>query len=424
MKQIIKGNSMILQNPMPLENFGKYQKLFQPYFRRAAHHYQAHHSINKDAILIYSYFPNEIHCSGCNSECRSINIPVHSVSSIPSEVFFQSKFRDINCSQVTSINYGGIRVGYYCEKNNVLCTSDIAHDSTSENHIKAILIGMENAGLLHKLDHINGNQEVTLGTDPEMESLVDGKVIPGNHLPSINTLNKAYISSDGARNQRELRPDPSSDPEELVENIRDLIKISSFFGEELSVAGNIFSLGGHIHIGGASPSPELISVLDYFLLPFNAFSSAQRKASKYGKLGDYRFQPHGFEYRTPPSAWLLTPKLALMTLQLVKVLSEKIINNYDVTVSDSNDPEEYKQLILELGFSNDWVEEFVNEIQGVNENINKPLAVLWGVEVPTEYKAKKKYQPSVDSSYTQQRQVYSITNEEEEQSPDGVDVFS
>ena len=394
MKQIITKSSISVID-YGGESFSKYLKLFDKYFSHGMCHYNEDHITYENSISIYSFINNKP-CFKCNSKKRNINIPMLEKSFKPCQSFYDRM--SIGCGQSDNIFYDSTLIGMYCEKKNILSLSDISHSEEDSLHVYHIINTLEKEGILKIIKKEKSNNKITLGTDPEFESVICGDIILGNYLPRISTHNKIYISADAAGNQREIRPDPSDIPEELVENIKDLIKISSFFGEDLSVVGEKFSLGGHIHIGGTPPTDEIILILDYFLHPFNEFNSEQRKNSKYGKEGDYRYQPHGFEYRTPPSAWLLTPKIALMVLQLVKVAVEKIINGYPVEISNDHEIEEYKENLKSLGFDDEWVINFINEIKFVKENINTPLAKMWKVEIPKKYRSKKSYicEPEID----------------------------
>ncbi len=405
MRKTIRGNPITLQLDVTNEYFHEYLELFKKYFRQGAHHHCVQHSINKDAILIYSFFPSALDCHKCGQMPEVFSIPKINID-MNDAAFFEDRFRDIPCSRVHEIKYDSRRIGYYCKKNNIFCTTDIAHHSGNGEHLQAIFNAMEERGYLSPISK-KEKIAISLGTDPEMESLIDGEIVPGNTLPQMMTGEKIYISSDGARNQREIRPDPSTIPEELVENIRDLIKVSSFFGEDLSVLGKRFPLGGHIHIGGASPSSEVISALDYFLSPFNEFSSDERKRSKYGKKGDFRFQPHGFEYRTPPPAWLLTPKLALMTLYLTKSVVETLINGTDIEIDDDSALPIYRENLKQFGFSDAWIDDFLHEIEWAKANMHEPLAKLWGVDIPKEFKASKQYRFKPGPMYSTRSHVTS-----------------
>ena len=390
MKKLIMGTSMTCYRGAE-ENLDEYIEIFKEYFDNIAHHYLSKHYLDKNVILIYSHFPSRVQCRGCTHHRSDIFILNETNKNVP-EVFYDMRAGDIPCSRIDKINYSGRHIGYYCPTHNILCVGDIAHESGQENHVRNLIEGLERRGIFKRKDEIRKKQTVMLGADPEMETAVNGSMVSAFELPQMCTREKAYISHDGmTQPQRELRPDPANTPEELVENIRDLIKISSFFGEELTVVGKIAPLGGHIHIGNASPSKELTLVLDYFLSPLNEFNSELRVKSKYGKLGDVRAKPHGFEYRTPPAIWLLTPTLAKMVLEITKDVVEKIINGIDVEISDNLNIDEYKDNVEQLGFTREWVTQFIGEIAWAKSNINEPLAKTWGVDIPQEFKIKKLY---------------------------------
>ncbi len=391
MNKIVKGNRMNMHVGVDKEHLYDYIDIFSPYFKSACHHFQDYHTTKQDMILFYSYFPNEIDCEGCNNVPNNLIVTKKSPDKF-GDCFFECKRMDQPCARVEIIYYDSKLVGFYCRKNNLLSLSDMVHQKGNQKHLKTILDEMLKHGFISILEKNKEKTSITLGTDPEMESIIKGVTVPATRLMQLSNNEKVYLSHDGhTQPQRELRPDPSSSPEELVENIRDLIKISSFFGENLSVLGKYYPLGGHIHIGNATPSKELVLVLDYFLGPFEEFNSIERRKSKYGKPGDVRVKPHGFEYRTPPPAWLLTPTLALRTLQLTKIVVENIINNIDVVISDDMNYEEYKKNIQLLGFTKEWAEEFENEIRWARNHLFEPLAKTWGVEIPKEYQIKKEY---------------------------------
>lgn len=396
------------------EHLNDYALIIKRYFKNISHHMTLDHFMNKDAILIYSFFPMALDCSGCHQKSLKFNIPRVNGNVLPSS-FFEDKFRNIPCQNVHHILYDNSLIGVYCKKNNLFMTTDIAHEGGNEEHVEQIFDFMEDIGLIKRASYdIENRREIFLGADPETESSINGKIIASNMLPIFSTKDKSYLSHDGHHSpQRELRPDPSKDPQELVENLRDLIKISSFLGEDLTVWGNNIPLGGHIHIGGIGPSKEIIMILDYFLDPLNNFNTSVRKSSKYGKKGDFRPQPHGFEYRTPPSVWLLTPKLALMTLQLTKVAVETLINGTDIEIGEKFNYLEYKKNLKLLGFSEEWVDSFFNELKFAEENIKQPLAKLWDVEVPREHKIKKRYSSKFEQSLIPTREERIIENLDE-----------
>lgn len=154
----------------------------------------------------------------------------------------------------------------------------------------------------------------------------------------------------GQRNQyplAELRPKPSSEPQELLSNIYTcmLTAIKKINNRKIEwLAGGqplkSYPIGGHIHFSKVPLTMKLIRALDnYLTLPLFLLESetSLSRRPKYGFIGDYREQFHGgFEYRTPPS-WIVSPRIAIGVLSLAKVIASNHsqltwmpLNNYDI----------------------------------------------------------------------------------------------
>lgn len=156
--------------------------------------------------------------------------------------------------------------------------------------------------------------KITLGADPEFEELKT----PEEYSPVQSTLaasTREKIGRDGCGAQIEIRPDPATTPAMLLKNIQRLIRDCP----PMSTRGDRYPLGAHIHIGGILPTTDVIEMLDAFLGKVVKGSSGEARGS-YNVLSAVRSQPHGFEYRTPPSSWLDNPRIAYITLKLVHEL--------------------------------------------------------------------------------------------------------
>jgi hypothetical protein len=161
--------------------------------------------------------------------------------------------------------------------------------------------------------------------------------------------------------------------------------------------------------------------LDYFLYPLNALSGQIRKDSQYGKLGDFRYQPHGFEYRTPPAAWLLTPDLALKTLQLSKVVVESLLNGVEIIISERYGMDEYVENLSQFPICTDeWIKKYLDELEWASHNLDKSLSETWDVSIPKEFKAQKKYQYDPDSNLASPILIRSIPICDESENDDPV----
>lgn len=133
----------------------------------------------------------------------------------------------------------------------------------------------------------------------------------------------------------EIRPDPSSDPEQVVENIRDIMRdaILKVNSDKVQwLAGSMpfkgYSIGGHIHFSNVKLNSAITRALDnYLAVPLVLIeepSTAKQRRIRYGFLGDVRTQFHGgFEYRTLGS-WVLSPQIS----KAVLFLSQFIVKHY------------------------------------------------------------------------------------------------
>lgn len=180
---------------------------------------------------------------------------------------------------------------------------------------------------------------VRLGADPEFMIRRDGgQMVPASRFfPTEGGVGCDAIfirAPQGGitRPLAELRPPPSDSPDELVRSLHRLLVRAAelapyanlqFCAGSLPFAG--FPIGGHIHFSGLGRvSGQLLRALDtYLMIPLFLIedqATAHLRRPRYGFLGDYRPQPHGFEYRTPAS-WLISPRIARAALALAKVVA-------------------------------------------------------------------------------------------------------
>jgi hypothetical protein len=173
---------------------------------------------------------------------------------------------------------------------------------------------------------------VLLGGDPEFEVYADGILLPAYFFPIFEGLNSS-IGTDGNSAIAELRPAPTYRPEKYVENFTALAEKLAEQGILLSVKGDTYPLGGHIHVGSHNEYvvevlrdkvEEFIFVLDDFvgrvLLPTSGVARGE-----YAVLGAYELKDYGWEYRTPPSSIYADPEMVRITYKLVKGLVETLL---------------------------------------------------------------------------------------------------
>lgn len=86
------------------------------------------------------------------------------------------------------------------------------------------------------------------------------------------------------------------------------------------------SCGGHLHFSSVPPSAgpvkECVKRLDYVLGNFSVMVDPDPQAAKrrrvYGRAGEYRVKPYGFEYRTLSNFWLRSFPLTSMVFQVAR----------------------------------------------------------------------------------------------------------
>lgn len=184
-----------------------------------------------------------------------------------------------------------------------------------------------------KLSGLSRNQ-ITVGADPEFELLDkrSGQSINAHGIVSGGL--SGQIGLDGAGSQVEFRPLPSHSTRKLATNFfRLLRRFRNRYARHnysLSIRGNRFSLGGHIHFGlkdesnvnlSDSQLRTIVEVLDDFLgKPLRRLSGSARQGSGYNELGAWRRQNWGFEYRVPPANMWRCRELAEIVLKIAKRL--------------------------------------------------------------------------------------------------------
>ncbi len=218
-----------------------------------------------------------------------------------------------------------------------------------------------------------GDISITLGGDPEFEVYMDGELVPANRLSIFSSGGlSGSVGTDGVSCTAELRPSPACSPGEYLENFTALVKRVCRGGILLSVKGDTYALGGHIHVGSSNQYvvkllkdevKKFIEVLDDFvgrvLLP-----TSGRARGGYARLGAYELKRYGWEYRTPPSSFYADPKMVRITYKLVKGLVETLLQKGEISYETLDDgrarPEEYLRFLTKweaeyfLGFPERW----------------------------------------------------------------------
>ncbi|MFX3623583.1 MAG: YheC/YheD family protein [Ectobacillus sp.] len=177
-------------------------------------------------------------------------------------------------------------------------------------------------------------QPFTIGADVEFMLSCDGELLPASDIFPL----QGPIGCDERQIERdssdyalaELRPEPAESPQELFNNIKNLISQASGqapYGNIAFRAGSMpfsgYQCGGHIHFGVPLSLPLLRALDHYLAIPLamieDSHTSRRRRKTKHGGLGRYRIKPYGFEYLSL-SSWIVEPDIALATLSLAHLV--------------------------------------------------------------------------------------------------------
>lgn len=244
-------------------------------------------------------------------------------------------------------------IGYYLPELN----SWLLGNWTWHDHYITVLLRHIWPQIVHQLtlghceNSINGGTKqakkkitISMGADPELEVKKNGRVVKADAALNIHNYTSTDIGLDGAASQLEFRPKPGT-PQQVVKNIRHLVKkFSEKYPEfDLTDEGNRYPLGGHIHAGVGHPIDcpnDLVAILDDFIgKPTLKLSGKARGSYQY--LSMVRSQPHGFEYRSTPSAVFQNPVITHIVLSLMKNLCEKYFNQETLIYNDNPTEEDY-----------------------------------------------------------------------------------
>lgn len=241
-------------------------------------------------------------------------------------------------------------VGVYIEQFNCLIVSDLIY---IENY-KWCLPIIEFIKKNYLTKHYKKNHDdyvFTVGCDPEFELYNnENKLIVGRDLNSDGRLQRK-IGADGAGRQLELRPDASEDPADIIKEITNMFK--SLSNLRVNCLGDNEPLGGHIHIGITQhncpvkilDNRKFANILDTFVgKHLHYLNGKARNSAGYGKIGDIREQPWGFEYRVPASGIFINPKMAYITMKLILNISKAIVK-HNIDYCLPLDKEDYKEFL-------------------------------------------------------------------------------
>jgi hypothetical protein len=198
---------------------------------------------------------------------------------------------------------------------------------------------------------------ISLGVDPEFEVLVGNNVINAPMEFKGKDRLRGKIGTDGSGNQVELRTTPHFHEDHVVKEVKE--SFTRLRKGMMGSKGDKYPLGAHIHFGATingiqtviDSSSDFSIILDSFLGRYLVdLSGKARILSEYAAMGTnaLRKQPHGFEYRSLPSAIFTDPKIARIVLKIARNLAQNYFSGKAMTINrlkaDEEDFKNYCQL--------------------------------------------------------------------------------
>ena len=294
-----------------------------------------------------------------------------SIDIVP-QVFFDQRdisfdFTNIPPQKVVCLFLNGKQIGIYFVASRVLVATDWTHNLKCIETLKRLLPTLSKIFRRRSVRPPKPRIEIKFGADPEFElvSLQTCKVVSADRVIDGGTSSSHQIGVDGAGSQVEIRPAPSSNIEEFIRNFRDILKrfAREYPGYTLSAQGDVHPLGGHIHLS-VKPDSRIIALLDHWIGEQVIDLSGAARGS-YKKMGATERKPWGFEYRTPPAAIFMSPRILRAVLRVIK----KVVSNYYKRDGVLLYPDADE--IRRLGIEKDWgvLQDFISQYPALDKDV-------------------------------------------------------
>lgn len=268
----------------------------------------------------------------------------------------------------------------------------------------------------------------TVGADPEFFFV--NKVGNYTHAEGLGLTTLKAFGCDLAGRQAELRVAPSRFVLDLVASVTETLRWMSALVPDTRImswvskpympnGGRADGAGGHIHLARKHVTlTTQVKSLDHATALclgtgiFNREDFNNRvMGTLYGKWGDYRPQPFGFEYRTAPT-WLASPLIAYLAIVI-----HKLASHHHVAIVPKDGKARVQQQVLNL----------FRLYRGLDDDAALALRAIqeldWPVDDPTDFKPRwgvanaaynmneKTYVPTViDGSLDTKHQLFDIFN--------------
>ncbi|MCI4463697.1 MAG: hypothetical protein JHC30_05970 [Caldisericum sp.] len=291
-------------------------------------------------------------------EVREVNFHVQ----IEDGIFFYERDQRLDLSlfkpqRVVYVLVGGKKAGVYFEKDQVLIATYWTHNVGGIRMLSQLMPYLSRIFKKRPETPPKPCFRIMFGADPEFEliRLINGKVVSANGIVQGGTGPNELVGRDGAGNQVEIRPAPSWDLRKFVSNFRNGLRefARMYPGYSLGVKGDVYPLGGHIHIS-VPPYDDILLLLDNWIGQ-QVIDLSGRARGSYKRLGAYETKPWGFEYRTPPSAIFLKSSVLYSVLKVIKRVISAYFTLDGVSVLPTDEEIDRLCIRKEWGTLNDFI---------------------------------------------------------------------
>jgi len=336
----------------------------------------------RDAACFYTYRIPSIHeLMEKGFEVKEVDLS----ASVQDGIFFDQKDREFpfklfKPQPVIYISVNGRTAGVYFVQSRMLVGTDWTHNVVCIQMLKEMMPQLLKIFRKRSRSLPKFNMKISFGADPEFEliDLRSRSIVSARGIVPGGTDSRCKIGKDGAGNQVEIRPEPSSDIEKFIVEFKSVLRqfATMYPGYSLSAQGDKFALGGHIHVS-VPPSKEVLELLDNWVGRHVIDLSGSARGS-YKKFSAYETKPWGFEYRTPPAAVFLNPSVLRAVLHIIKRVLKAYYSPRGVALYPTEDE------VKMLGLDRYW--EILNKFIRDYHRLDKDVLRQWRISVKADPK--------------------------------------
>ncbi|MEM1724556.1 MAG: hypothetical protein QXW71_02110 [Thermoplasmata archaeon] len=333
-------------DPSLESNWAKFVAIAKDYFSKGFA-YSSEPAVEReweDCVFVYSLPLLGSFCTDCSFKNELKVLKFYLNCDVPSFFFDWREHAEL-CFRIF---LNDRLIGEYCPQRNVLFLSDWIYVGRFIDKACELLRVVCNAlNVKKRIVKPNSNGlkvRIKIGADVEFEELRNWS----DYSPIRTNIERSLYSEigvDGSGDQIELRPKPTLSAIGLVRNLRKLI---ARLNCPISVLGDRFPLGAHIHFELPKELKKelmvrkICRILDEFLGKQLIELSGDARGN-YKQLTAYELKDWGFEYRTLPSAILLNPKIARIVFKIAKNVVEYFIAHKEIEVNDELTYRDYRK---------------------------------------------------------------------------------